>query len=601
MKNGIKKTLVLILSLMMVFSMMAMPVFADGEEPAKFPYSGENVNFIKEDGSAFGMFAPQEGTTCELDESGENVVIHYVPKNKTTYIGFNWGSIDNSIYQDESNVPAPQIKANEDGTYDITLSKDYCGYAHPIAPVKREYGGSSGTWTSDKQYYLAIPEFVDAPDKFPYGGEGVNFIKEDGSAFGMFAPQEGTTCELDESGENVVIHYVPKNKTTYVGFNWGSMDRTIYKDANYTPEPEIKANADGTYDITLSKEYCGYAHPIAPIKREYGGSSGTWTSDKQYYLAIPAFEEAPVFDYSGVTRIYGKSRYETAMLQADALKEILGLEKFNSIIVATGTNYADALSGAYLGYVKGAPILLVHDSVIKDVNNYIKENLAEEGTVYLLGGEKVVPDAVTEGLTGVQTKRLSGPDRYKTNLAILKEAGVSAEDIIVCTGNGFADSLSASAAKLPILLVNMALDADQMEYLKTLNTEKFYLAGGTGVISEGLEAYIKDNFGTVERLGGKNRYETSVMIAEAFFEKPDGAVVAFAKNYPDGLCGGTAAAYLNSPLLLVDDANIDNAVKYAVKAEIKKGLVLGGPTLVSDASARAIFSMSEDDEIKVID
>ena len=53
--------------------------------------------------------------------------------------------------------------------------------------------------------------------------------------------------------------------------------------------------------------------------------------------------------------------------------------------------------------------------------------------------------------------------------------------------------------------------------------------------------------------------------------------------------------------LLVDDANIDNAVKYAVKAEIKKGLVLGGPTLVSDASVRAIFSMSEDDEIKVID
>ena len=450
---------------------------------------------------------------------------------------------------------------------------------------------------------MAMPVFADGeePAKFPYSGENVNFIKEDGSAFGMFAPQEGTTCELDESGENVVIHYVPKNKTTYVGFNWGSMDRTIYKDASYTPEPEIKANADGTYDITLSKEYCGYAHPIAPVKGEYGGSSGTWTSDKQYYLAIPAFEEAPIFDYSGVTRIYGKSRYETAMLQADALKEILGLEKFNSIIVATGTNYADALSGAYLGYVKGAPILLVHDSVIKAVNNYIKENLAEEGTVYLLGGEKVVPDAVTEGLTGVQTKRLSGPDRYKTNLAILKEAGVSAEDIIVCTGNGFADSLSASAAKLPILLVNMALDADQMEYLKTLNTEKFYLAGGTGVISEGLEAYIKDNFGTVERLGGKNRYETSVMIAEAFFEKPDGAVVAFAKNYPDGLCGGTAAAYLNSPLLLVDDANIDNAVKYAVKAEIKKGLVLGGPTLVSDASVRAIFSMSEDDEIKVID
>ena len=452
---------------------------------------------------------------------------------------------------------------------------------------------------------MAMPVFADGeePEVTPvgsidYDGSDLMFVKDDlTTTFGMLSPAEGTvpSVKLTSDGTKVHVIYTPSNTTPiYAGFY---MEADISIQSTWVEDKFIKVQSDGTYDFELDASYCGKAWPIAPVKV----SDMNATTKSQYYIAIPSLEEEPVYDYSGVTRIYGKSRYETAMLQADALKEILGLEKFNSIIVATGTNYADALSGAYLGYVKGAPILLVHDSVIKAVNNYIKENLAEEGTVYLLGGEKVVPDAVTEGLTGVQTKRLSGPDRYKTNLAILKEAGVSAEDIIVCTGNGFADSLSASAAKLPILLVNMALDADQMEYLKTLNTEKFYLAGGTGVISEGLEAYIKDNFGTVERLGGKNRYETSVMIAEVFFEKPDGAVVAFAKNYPDGLCGGTAAAYLNSPLLLVDDANIDNAVKYAVKAEIKKGLVLGGPTLVSDASVRAIFSMSEDDEIKVID
>ncbi len=449
---------------------------------------------------------------------------------------------------------------------------------------------------------MAMPVFADGdePDKFPYGGEGVNFIKADGSQFGMFKPQEGTTCELDESGENVIIHYVPKNTTTYIGFNWGSFDRTIYKDEKHAPIPEIKANEDGTYDITLSKEYCGYAHPIAPIKAAYGGSSGTWTSGEQYYLAIPEFKE-PGYDYSGVTRIFGKSRYQTAMRQADALKQILGVEKFDSIIVATGTNYADALSGAYLGYVKGAPILLVHNSVLGDVNNYIKENIAEGGTVYLLGGAALVPDAVTEGIEGVTTTRLSGKDRYKTNIAILKEAGVSDEDIVICAGNGFADSLSASAAKLPIILVNGSLNDDQKEYLGGLETKGYYLVGGKGVLSEALENDIKDNYGTVERLGGKSRYETSVKVAEALFEAPDGAVVAYAMDYPDGLCGGIAAAYLNSPLLLVDNGHIDAAAEYAAKAGIKKGFVLGGAKLVSDDSVRAIFSMGEGDEIIVMD
>ena len=49
MKKGIKKSLILILSLVMVFSVMAMPVFADGDEPDKFPYGGEGVDFIKAD------------------------------------------------------------------------------------------------------------------------------------------------------------------------------------------------------------------------------------------------------------------------------------------------------------------------------------------------------------------------------------------------------------------------------------------------------------------------------------------------------------------------------------------------------------------------
>ena len=311
-------------------------------------------------------------------------------------------------------------------------------------------------------------------------------------------------------------------------------------------------------------------------------------------------EVIPTLADQGVKRIYGDTRYQTAMLQADALKEYLGVEKFDTIIVATGTNYADALSGAYLGYVKAAPILLVRGDVVSEVKDYIKANLNEGGTVYLLGGEAVVPAAVTDGIAGAKTERLFGATRYETNIEILKAAGVKNEAILVCDGRNFADSLSASAAKLPILLVRGALNDVQKKYLNTLPGNDYYLIGGTGVLPTALENDINSNYGAVERLGGADRYETSTKVAEKFFEKPEKAVVAYAMNYPDGLCGGTLAAYMNAPLLLVRNDKVSITEKYSKEAGIKSGIVLGGSALVSDDAVRGVFEMKDTDEIYVV-
>ena len=105
-----------------------------------------------------------------------------------------------------------------------------------------------------------------------YDGTTVTFIKADGSVFGMFRPQDGTTIALD--GDNVVIHYVPNNKTTYGWLHWGLITDTLTKDLTF--------NTDGTFDITLPREVCGKGIPVAPIKKEDGK-----TSSSQYYLAIP--------------------------------------------------------------------------------------------------------------------------------------------------------------------------------------------------------------------------------------------------------------------------------------------------------------------------
>ena len=82
---------------------------------------------------------------------------------------------------------------------------------------------------------------------------------------------------------------------------------------------------------------------------------------------------------STYTRVTGDNRFETAFLTADKMKEVMGVEKFDTIIVASGLNFADALSGSYLATVKKAPILLVYDGYIDQVRDYISRNLAEEG------------------------------------------------------------------------------------------------------------------------------------------------------------------------------------------------------------------------------
>ena len=309
-----------------------------------------------------------------------------------------------------------------------------------------------------------------------------------------------------------------------------------------------------------------------------------------------------------VVRISGSNRWQTALKVADEMKANLGATKFDAIIVASGSSFADALSGSYLATVKNAPILLSWGSggnyayLDSDNVDYIKDNLAADGTVYILGGEKAVPASYEEALSGFNVKRLGGADRFETNLLILKEAGIApGDEILVCTSTNFADSLSASATGKPILLVyneSGKLRDVQVKYLSTLKDNSFCIIGGENAVCKALETAI-GAYGTTDRLAGANRFETSVMIAKTYFQTPDTMVLAYAWNYPDGLCGGALAYSMNAPLILTMDKYEAEAVAYAARKHIDSGIVLGGDALVSDATVRMIFGMGIADPIPV--
>jgi putative cell wall-binding protein len=372
-----------------------------------------------------------------------------------------------------------------------------------------------------------------------------------------------------------------------------------YDDVFYFGEGLVAVQKDGKYGLIDLEQ-----NVVVPFEWDdmssFNGGAGYAIKDGILYTINKAGEEPVEPTAADVTRIFGASRYDTSIKSADALKEQLGLDKFDSVIVACVTNYADALAGSYLSCVKKAPILLVRnrDAEIKLVQDYIKANLNEGGTIYLLGGSAVVPDSAVAGLTGFKTNRLWGKDRYETNVKILEEAGVSGDEILVASGTGFADSLSASASGKPILLVKNAIQPSQQAFVNKLNGKRFYLIGGTGAVNADLENYFK-TLGLTTRLGGATRFDTSVKVAETFFKNPEGAVLAYGQDFPDGLCGGSVANAMGGPLLLATSGKADQAAAYAKANGIKTGAVLGGPTLISDAAVKTIFQMGANDKIVV--
>ena len=290
----------------------------------------------------------------------------------------------------------------------------------------------------------------------------------------------------------------------------------------------------------------------------------------------------------GLERIAGATRFETSMAIADKLKEKLGVEKFDNVVITNGEGFADALSATYLAKVKNAPILIVNESTADEISEYVKKNAAENANIYIIGGEGAVSKKIADKIPGKKI-RLHGASRFETNLEVLKAAGVEDQDIAFCNAYNFADALSVSAAGKPVMLVDNSLDSAQIAYLKTLKSKKFYLIGGQNVVSKAVENEVS-KLGKVERIAGSDRFATSRAVAEKFFTgEHKKAYLTYGFNFPDGLCVGVLCAVDNSPLLLVSNENMDEAAAYITNAKVQKCIVLGGDNLISSEVASKLL------------
>ena len=317
----------------------------------------------------------------------------------------------------------------------------------------------------------------------------------------------------------------------------------------------------------------------------------------------PAFAFTPRPAGGQVTRLFGSNRYSTSLAIAEELRRIRG-SKFDSIVLATGENYPDALAGGYLATVKNAPIILIRTGKPtshkdnKMVAKWIKSNLKSGGTIYVLGSTAAVPKAHVDLVkSGFKVKRLEGKNRFGTNAAILNEIGANGvTEVIVTTGRDFPDALCASALDKPLLIVEtkqnkQKLDTAQKTYLSKLKNPVFYIVGPTSVVPKTFESQLKA-YGSVERIAGdKNAINRSEQIARRFFKRPAAVALAVSSPYPDGLCGGAIANKKGAPLLLVKKGSEAKAAAFVKDVKATDGLVFGAnkDTVVPNGSVNKIL------------
>lgn len=329
--------------------------------------------------------------------------------------------------------------------------------------------------------------------------------------------------------------------------------------------------------------------------------NGHW-SDTPYTLEISDSAHSAAVGQ----RLAGADRYAAAV----AISQAGWPDGSACAVLASGENFPDAMAGSALAKTVDAPLLLTERNAL---NDYTKEELArlKVETVYILGMEGAISQTVEDELEGAGyiVKRIGGKDRYETAVSIaqaIKGLGGSMDKVILARADDYADAVAAAASGYPILFAgnagSKALNAVTKAALIDMGISDVVIAGQSGAVSAQIEAELKDMGANVKRVGGADRYLTSLALAEEFAPAGGyaGAAIATGRNYPDALAAGPFAAENGYALFLVDNS-FDSAVIDYIKgnSSIKATnvLAIGGSSAVPDAVLNAAVQAAEESGI----
>jgi Putative cell wall-binding domain len=277
-----------------------------------------------------------------------------------------------------------------------------------------------------------------------------------------------------------------------------------------------------------------------------------------------------------VKRLSGNDRYATSIAIS---KE--GWSQCDYAILTSGESYPDALSAAPIAKKYGCPIILTSKYSLSDaiISELKRLNVKE---VFVLGGTGVISKDIDDELASINitVSRIAGSNRYETSSKIAENLGTH-DEIFIASGEDFADALSAapiaSIKDVPILLSPKDnLDISANNFINSKNTYKAYVVGNTTALSQNVFNSLSDF--NAERIDGADKYDRNINVISRFKDiiNFDTIFIASGNDFPDSLSGAALAAKTNSPVILINNNNIDKVKSVIKDKAIKNIVVLGG-------------------------
>ncbi len=313
----------------------------------------------------------------------------------------------------------------------------------------------------------------------------------------------------------------------------------------------------------------------------------------------------------------------------------------NTVILGTGTNFADALSAAPLAIQEKAPILLTEtDSIPQSTWDEIKRLKASKAII--IGGEEEVSPSVETALKslGISVERISGSETFGTAVETAKrvreKSGITnkvilangcyfadavsiasyaaqqrehislAEDKAGITDKavlehryGFADTLSigsyAAQQGIPILLTDSnVLAGETKAALIEFGIKEVEVIGDYSVVSQRAEDELKAMGIKVARTSGSSRLGTSIEVAGKFFPDSQKAIAASGLGFADALAAVPLAAKMNAPIVVVDRDSLPSEVStYMTNSKIDSITMVGGDSAAGEMVKDQMVKLAE--------
>lgn len=208
-----------------------------------------------------------------------------------------------------------------------------------------------------------------------------------------------------------------------------------------------------------------------------------------------------------VDRISGTNRYGTAQSAAAEVKRLvdLGTGAVDTVFLATGTNFPDALAASSLAAALPAPVLLTQPTVLPAQTKAALSSI-RPSTVVICGGTAAVSSAIEDQIAGNAlygspvVERQPGTDRYSTAQLIIEwgidnglEQAAGADGVFLATGQDYPDALAGGALAggadgmwRPLMLTKpTALSSQAQSVIVGLDHASFVtVVGGTAAVSD---------------------------------------------------------------------------------------------------------------------